>query len=768
MFKKDFGTVPPDLNGKRHIQGYTKFINDEQIPMQMLNVTILHSKYAHAEISKLSVEKAKKCKGIFDILTAKDIPGENQIGHLIADEPLLADERVMYVGQPIALILSNNAREAELAMKDIEIEYDELTAILTIEQAIEKNSYYISERVIQNGNWQDEMEQAPHKLSGVFESGAQEHFYLETQRCRAYIGENDEIILSSATQSTSEVQEIAARVLNLHSKDITLDVKRLGGAFGGKERNATLFACLTAFAAYKSKRAVELVLSRPEDMECTGKRHPFKSEYQIGFDEDGKILSYKVDFYSNGGAAIDLSIAILERAMLHADNAYYIPNVRITGKACRTNLPPNTAFRGFGAPQGIMVIENAIHDIARFLKKDPLEIRRINMYQEEQKTPYSQVVYDAPGTEYLDKCIKKADYHYLKEEVRRFNKENIYKKRGLSLIPLKFGISFTTAFLNQGSALIWIYNDGTLSVSHGGIEMGQSINKKMALIVAETLGISIGRIRVESANTKRIGNASPTAASSGTDINGSACRMAAEELKKRLIKVAAEMLRCDNTGFISSKNDIIYNSKQPDEHLTFNEVVAQAYLNRVDLGSHAFYKTPDIYFDREKGQGTPFYYFVYGSALVEAEIDLIHGYVSIPKVYIVHETGNSLDKDVDLGQITGAFLQGFGWCTMEEERFDNKGRYLALTPSTYKIPTIRDIPTKWDIEMQDKSCKKSSVMGSKAIGEPPFIYGQAAWFAIKDAIEASVDYKQSAELRHPATPENILMAIDKLKNKNTF
>lgn len=762
--ERDFTNCSPDLNGKRHILGATRFITDDEKSEKMLYVSIYHSPYAHAKINKIDITEALKVKGIAHIITAKDIPGENQIGHLMADEVLLADEKVMYVGQPILLVLSASPRDAELAIKKIKIDFEILKPILEIDEAKEIDSYYIKKREIKRGNFSKAFTEAPHKITGRVESGAQEHFYMETQRCRAKIGENNEVILYSATQSTSEIQEITARVLGMSSKDITIDVRRLGGAFGGKERNATLFACLAALSAHISQKPVELSLPRHRDIECTGKRHPFQSDYQIAFDDQGKILAYKVDLFSNGGASIDLSIAILERAMLHAENAYYIPNVQINGLACRTNLPPNTAFRGFGGPQGIFVIENAIHRIARYLKKNPDEIRMLNMYQEEQLTPYAQKVYDAPGDIYFKRCYEIADHQKLQLEIKEFNTSHRFKKQGLASVPVKFGISFTTAFLNQGSALIWIYTDGTLSVSHGGIEMGQSLNKKVALIVAKTLGISMGRIRIESSNTKRVGNASPTAASSGTDINGNAARLAAEALKERLSAVAAELLSC-RTDEIVFDNDLIYIKNQPDQNIGFEQLVHEAYMRRVDLGAHAFYQTPDIYFDREKGEGQPFYYYVNGVALIAVEIDLIHGYFKINQAHIVHETGRTLDADVDKGQICGAFVQGYGWCTMEEEKFNEKGQYLALTPSTYKFPTIQDVPEKWNIEMIEKDLKKASVFKSKAIGEPPFIYGEAVWFAIKDAIESIGDYQIEADLKHPASPEAILLAIDSLKKQ---
>lgn len=753
---------PPELNGLRHIQGLSRFISDELKPQCMLFVAICHSNYAHAEILSINTDKAKSVKGVKVVLTANDIPGENQIGHLMPDEPLLADEKVVYVGQPVALVVADSPRSAELGVKKIEIEYRELVPLLTIEEALNADSLYIPPRKIESGDWQNAMKKAPHRLAGIFISGGQEHFYMETQRCRAVMGDHNEIILSSATQSSTEIQEITAKVLGLSSKDITVDIKRLGGAFGGKERSATLFACLAAFACFMTKSPVELVLSRMEDLSSTGKRHPFESVYEIGFDDEGKILSYDVEFRSNGGASIDLSIAILERAMLHADNAYYIPVSRIIGKACRTNLPPNTAFRGFGAPQGILVIENALHRIARYLGKDPQEIRKINAYKENQMTPYGQPVIDAPEETYMNKSLEKAEYHILKNQVKDFNEKNAYKKRGMAMVPVKFGISFTTAFLNQGSALIWIYTDGSVSVSHGGVEMGQSLNTKVALIVADILGISMDKIRVESTNTKRIGNASPTAASSGTDINGSAARIAAEKLKSRLLRLAGEILQSQTEGIVF-QNNLVYCKDNPDNKISFPELIHKAWMERIDLGAHGYYATPGIFFDRDKGQGHPFFYYVYGSAFAMTEIDLIHGTFTMPMVHIVHETGRSLSPVIDKGQVTGAFIQGMGWCTMEEETFDKKGKYLAVTPSTYKFPTIRDIPEQWSIELVEKDCQEASVKGSKALGEPPLIYGEAVWFAIKDAIESINEYQMEAELNHPATPEAILLAIDKLK-----
>jgi xanthine dehydrogenase molybdopterin binding subunit len=608
-------------------------------------------------------------------------------------------------------------------------------------------------------------------LEGVVETGAQEHFYLETQRCLAVPAEDGQVVLYSATQSTTEVQEAAARVLGLRSKDITVDVPRLGGAFGGKERTATLWACLAALAAHRTGRPVELALKRVEDAAWTGKRHPYRAHYRVGFGDDGRILAWDVELNANGGAAVDLSMAILERSMLHADNAYYLPAVRIVGRACRTNLPPNTAFRGFGAPQGIFVIECALERIARALRLDPLEVRRRNAYAEGQPTPYGQPVGDAHVAELLAQLAASARYAELRAENEAFNAAHVYARRGLGVVPVKFGISFTSAFLNQGSALVWVYADGTISLSHGGVEMGQEVNTKVAQVAARTLGVSLGRIRVETANTKRVANASPTAASTGADINGNAALAAATELRTRLARVAAAMLaprlgREPDPAALVFAEDGIWDAGAPVERLTFEAVVHQAYLDRVDLGAHGFYRTPGIHFDRVAGRGTPFHYFAQGCGLARVEVDLVSGCARLLKVHIVHETGRPLNLAVDRGQIAGAFVQGFGWCILEEERFDEAGRWLAVSPSTYKIPTIRDVPEDFVIETVERDLVHASVMGSKAIGEPPLIYGEAAWFAVKDAIESLVGYRREATLAHPATPDAVLAAVASLLSRS--
>jgi xanthine dehydrogenase molybdopterin binding subunit len=759
---------PFHIAGPLHVTGRSRFVVDEPRPEGLCFLKFFVSPFARARILKLDAAEAERSPGVLGVFTHRDIPGENQIGHAVLDEPLLPVEETAYIGQPLAVVAGETEEAAERAVKLIKARFQELEPVLEIEEALSKKLFYAPERKIERGNVDRGFQESAHVIEGTVETGSQEHLYLETQACRAVPGEDQEIILYSTTQSTAEVQEIAARVLGLESKDITVDVRRLGGAFGGKERAATIWACLAALACYKLKKPVEISLARHEDMSWTGKRHPYLIKYKAGFDRTGKILAYSVELNSNGGAYTDLSMAILERSMLHADNGYYIPNVRIVGRACRTNLPPNTAFRGFGAPQGIFAIEHIVERIARKLGIDPIEVRKRNAYIEGQQTPYGQAVHEAAVLGMLERLDRKTKYQELRKKVEEFNAKNRDLKRGIGVVPVKFGISFTSAFLNQGSALVLVYSDGTVSLSHGGVEMGQEVNTKVALVVARELGVKLESIRVETSNTKRTANASPTAASTGSDINGHAARDATRQIKERLAPVAAGMLsKKSNSGYDASElafeDGRIFSKSHPDVYLTFQELAHQAYMDRVDLCAHGFYATPGVHFDRAAGKGKPFHYYVFGCCLAVAEVDVLTGSNRLIEVHITHETAKSLNPRIDRGQIEGAFVQGYGWCTMEEITHDHKGRYLALTPSTYKIPTIRDLPEVFEVEMVEAERKHASVFGSKAVGEPPFIYGMAAWFAIKDAVESLSGHRKEADLSHPATPEAVLAAAEGMK-----
>lgn len=761
---------PRHLAGPLHVTGKSRFVGEGALPRDMAHAVAVPSPHARARILGVDASEALRIPGVLAILTARDVPGENQIGHPILDEPLLPSEDVGYAGQPVALVVGETAWVAERAARLVRIAWQELPPVFTVEEALERGELYVPERRIERGDPDAALESAPHILEGECHFGGQEHFYLETQRCLAIPLEDGGLLLHSATQATSEVQEVAARVLGLSAKDVVVEVPRLGGGFGGKERGATLWSCLAALAAYRTRRPVLLKLTRHQDMSWTGKRHPFCARYRVGFDGKGKLLAYQVELDANGGAYADLSVAILERAMLHADNVYHVPNARIVGRACRTNLPPNTAFRGFGAPQGILAMETVLERIAGKLGLDPLEVRIRNAYREGEHTPFGQNVPEACAGEMLQRVARLAGYDSLRKEVDAWNASHSWLKRGLGIVPVKFGISFTTAFLNQGSALLWLYSDGTASLSHGGIEMGQEINTKVAQVVSRELGLSLDSIRVEPANTTRVGNASPTAASSGSDINGNAAQDAARQIRERLAPLAARLLA--SRGGLEPDSDSlrfgeggVRDMRLPDEFLPMAELAHAAWMERVDLGAHGFYSTPGIYYDRTTGQGNPFYYFVWGAALVQAETDIRTGMSRLLSVHIVHETGQSLNPAVDRGQVAGAFTQGFGWCVLEEERNDARGRFLAVSPSTYKIPTIRDLPPVFVIELVERDRRAASVMGSKAVGEPPFVYGLAAWFAIRDALSSVAGPGREVELAHPASPEAVALVAESLQRE---
>lgn len=749
---------PYHLSGTLHLCGKSRFIADEPPLQGELYAKFLFSPVAHSLITKLDISAAKKMPGVVKVITSASIPGINQIGTVIKDEPLFPEKEIMYIGQPLAMVLAEDEYIAEKAVANIILKFEELPAIFAPEDAYHKKQGYTSERKIESGDVETALKNAPFTLQGRTVTTGQEHFYLEGQRCLAVPFEGNRITLHTATQSTMEVQEVASRVLGIPANDVIIEVPRLGGAFGGKERGATIWACMAALGAFLTKRPVLVKLTRAEDMHYTGKRHPFTSLWQVGYDENGKILAYDLLLLANGGAYADLSMAILERAMFHSENAYFIPDIRIRGYACKTNLPPNTAFRGFGAPQGIFVMESILDKIARLLKIDPLEIRQRNAYQNGQLTPYGQEITHSQLNNIYAKLAEKANYSMLKEEVAEFNKHNPRYKRGIGITPVKFGISFTTALLNQGSALVWVYIDGSVSVSTGGVEMGQELSTKVAIVVSRVLGISVNQIRVESSNTQRIGNASPTAASTGSDINGNAARLAAEKIKANLTQSAIALI-AQKYELTVILEDIVFSENKvfgndfPDAYITFPELVNFAYSERIPLAAYGYYKTPGLWFDRDKGIGHPFHYFVYGAALAEVELDTLLGEHTIRKLFIVHENGNSLNEVIDRGQIEGAVLQGIGWCTMEDLIFDEKGLYLSANPSTYKIPGIRNLPAETDIEIIPSTTEEASVFGSKGIGEPPLIYGLSVFFALQ---AAGKEANPEKELSFPATPESLI------------
>jgi len=762
----------PHESAELHVTGKAVYVNDMEICGHSLFGKVVTSPYAHANIIKCDVSKAKQLRGIHAVLTFKDIPGENQMGPVFHDEPCLVEKEVTAIGQAIVLIAAENEEIALEAEKLIEITYKQLKPILDIKSAIKADKKIAPTRKIELGDAEKAFSTAKHIITGEIDTGAQEHWYLETQSALCVPGEDKEMTVYASSQNPAETQAIVAEVLGVSKKEVVCEVKRMGGAFGGKETQGNHVAAWAALLANVTRKSVMIHLFRDDDQKNTGKRHPFHSTYKIGFDNEGKILAYQVDLNADAGHAADLSMAILERSMLHAENSYFIPNVIITATAWRTNHFSNTAFRGFGGPQGIAVIEHAIDRIARFLKKDATEVRLKNFYTEKKNniTPYHQKVENVRLQVIYEKLIKSSDYFNRKKVVDAFNKKHEFVKKGISLTPIKFGISFTTAFLNQAGALVNIYRDGSVLVNHGGTEMGQGLNTKMLQVAAAELGIPADQIKVNATNTSKVPNTSATAASSGSDLNGAAVKNAIDKLKSRLSEVAFELLTNKFSSKKFSKTRIefsdnhVFDKDFPELKLTFTELIDKAYVKQVSLSATGFYKTPDIFFDREKGIGKPFHYFAYGMAVSEVEVDVLTGSHKLSRVDILHDVGDSLNKPIDMGQVCGAFIQGVGWVTTEEIKWDESGRLITSSPDTYKIPTARDIPEIFNMELLENAANINTIRKSKAVGEPPFMLAFSVWLALRYAVAAVGDHSNDPDLSIPATNEKILLAVEKIKN----
>lgn len=764
----------------KHVTGQSVYVNDMAASRQLVG-RVVYSSEAHARISLLDIEAALKVDGVAAILTCKNIPGTNQMGPVVNDEPCLAEDEVTFVGQAIVLIAAETEASAIAAEKLIRIEYEALETVLSLPEAIKKNTRIAPERRIESGQPDEIFKSAPHVLAGELQSGAQEHWYLETQSALAIPGEGREMLVHASSQNPAETQAIVAEVLGIAKNEVDVQVRRMGGGFGGKETQANHVAAWSALLAHATQRPVSMHLFRDDDQKITGKRHRFLSEYRIAFNDEGRILAYSVELHSDAGATTDLSRAILERAMLHAENAYYIPNIRIVGKAYKTNLPSNTAFRGFGGPQGMAVIENAIDRMARFLKKDPAEIRKLNFYgtNESNVTPYGEIIPHNRLHLMYDSLLASSAYHDRKNAIHRFNEAHEFVKRGISLTPVKFGISFTTAFLNQAGALVHIYTDGTIAVNHGGTEMGQGLNAKILGVAAAEFGVLPEHIKISVTSTAKVPNTSATAASSGSDLNGMAVKNAIGKLKARLAETAADELNnrfnkdSVKAGQIMFNENFVFSELFPDQKIAFADLVKQAYLKQVSLSATGFYKTPGIFYDRELGKGNPFYYYAYGMAVSEVQTDILTGEVKLLRTDILHDVGDSLNEDIDIGQVEGGFIQGVGWVTTEEIKWDKQGRLLTHSPDTYKIPTVNDIPGIFNIELLTGYPNQGTIRQSKAVGEPPLMLAFSVWLAIKDAISAVGNHEFEPTFSLPATAEIVLLSIEDihlrvLKAKGNF
>jgi xanthine dehydrogenase large subunit len=779
------GTDVIHESARLHVTGEAVYTDDIPELRGTLYAALILSPVAHGELIGEGIDRAAILAehGVVAVYTASDIPGENNCGPIIHDDPFLAVGKVEFLGQAVAVVVARDMLYAREAAKKAVVNVKELPAILTIDEAMAAKSFVMPPKGITRGTPAEAIKNAPHTIKGQTTCGQQEQFYLEGQITYAVPREDGQLTLYVSTQHPDGNQREAAAALNLTTNDVEVICRRMGGGFGGKEGNASIFSQSAALAAFKLQKPVKLRANRDDDMMITGKRHDFRIDYEAGFDDEGRILGIDVVLASRCGYSTDYSGPVNDRAILHIDNCYYLPNLSIIGHRCKTNMQSATAFRGFGGPQGMFGIETVIEQIARKIGKDPLEVRKINLYQEPAvsgnpaslTTQYGQDIEDWIGDKVMAQVEVESNYNQRRLDVESYNKTSKYKKKGIALVPLKFGISFTATMLNQGGALLNIYMDGSVSVNHGGVEMGQGLNTKMAQVAADGLGISVDFIRVTGTDTQKVPNASATAASSGADINGAAVNNACDQMRVRLAAVAARMLNCtpENIKFIASQavNTLAKADNVLKNSVDWKSLVKQAWLDRVGLSVTGFYMTPDIKYDFMTLQGKAFYYFCYGAAVTEVEIDTRTGEWWLQKVDIVHDAGKSINPAIDLGQIEGAYVQGMGWLTMEECIWDMKakangmrsGKLLTHGPSTYKIPVASDVPEHFKVSLFEGENIKPTPFKSKAVGEPPLMLALSAYFAIRDAVSASADHKVPVFMDAPATPERILMACEALK-----
>jgi len=754
----------------KHVSGEALYIDDKPALQGQLHAAVGQSSHAHAVLKSVDLSAVKAAEGVIKVITVDDVVGHTDIGPVFPGDPVLAIGKVEYVGQPIFAVAATSHELARKAVTLAKIEYEPLEAVLSVKDALAKQSFVRPPFTMQRGDSDPAISNAKHQLSGEISIGGQEHFYLEGQVSSAEPTEDGGMVVFSSSQHPSEVQKLVAEVLNIPLNLVVVDTRRMGGGFGGKETQAAPWACLAAILASQTKRPVKFKLSRSDDMCLTGKRHPFENNYTVGFDDNGVIEGINITVNGNCGYSPDLSDAIVDRAMFHSDNAYYLNEAKVTGNRCKLNTVSHTAFRGFGGPQGVMTIEMVMDDIARHLGKDPLAIRKANLYGKNERnvTHYYQTVEHNKLPELIDNLEQSSDYQARRQAVQAFNKQSPILKKGIALTPVKFGISFTVQHLNQAGALIHIYTDGTIHLNHGGTEMGQGLFTKVAQIVAEEFSVDVDTVGVSSTRTDKVPNTSPTAASSGTDLNGKAAQAAAITIKERLIKFACEHYYIEESGVAFDNSNVILTMNNEVMHtFTFAEFVQQAYMNRVSLSATGYYKTPKIHFDRATAKGRPFFYYSTGASVSEVLIDTLTGEYKVLRTDVLHDVGHSLNPAIDKGQIEGAFIQGMGWLTTEELVWNDQGRLLSNNPATYKIPAISDTPEDFRVDLvPDDPNREHTIYNSKAVGEPPFMLAISVWSAIKDAIASVADYKVSPTLDTPATPERVLWAVESVKAHN--
>ncbi|GAA0594251.1 xanthine dehydrogenase molybdopterin binding subunit [Paenochrobactrum glaciei] len=751
-------------SGHKHVAGTAEYIDDIAEPAGTLHAYLGFSERAHAHVSAMDFADVLSCEGVVGILTHKDIPGVNDLSPLgLNDEPILITDKVEFYGQPLFAVIAKTRAQARLAARKAKVTYQDLPHQL--DACAAKAADYpmvVSPMKLERGDIAAGFKTAKHIVSGSMQIGGQDHFYLEGQISFAVPGEDDDVTIYSSTQHPTETQHMVAHALHVPSNAVTIQVRRMGGGFGGKETQANLFACVAAIAAKKYRAPVKIRLDRDDDMEATGKRHDFYVDYQVGFDDDGRIEAVDASFMARCGFCADLSGAVTDRALFHADNAYFYPNVRLVSRPQKTNTVSNTAFRGFGGPQGVVGAERIIEEIGYHLGKDPLEIRKANFYGTDERnlTPYYQTVEDNIIQRVVAELEESSDYAARREKVLEFNRNSRIIKRGIALTPVKFGISFTKTEFNQAGALVHIYTDGSVQVNHGGTEMGQGLYTKVAQIVAEEFQIDLHHIRATATRTDKVPNTSATAASSGTDLNGMAAADAARQIKARLVNFACEAYKIQPQEVVFEPNSV----RLGTQVMTFPQFIQAAYAARVQLSAAGFYKTPKIHWDRDEGKGRPFLYYAYGASVSEVSIDTLTGEYQVERADVLHDVGKSINPALDIGQVEGAFVQGMGWLTTEELWWDNKGRLRTHAPSTYKIPLASDRPRIFNVNLASWSVnREETIRRSKAVGEPPFMLPISVLEALSMAVASTADYRVNPRLDAPATPERILMALQRLK-----
>jgi xanthine dehydrogenase large subunit len=761
--RETLGAPVPHDSATLHVAGEALYTDDLPEPRDTLHVAVGVSPIAHGRLRGLDLSDVMRASGVVTVVTAKDIPGVNDVGPIQHDDPIFAHETVEFAGQPLFAVAATDVRLARRAAKLARLDLEPLPAILTIDDALAAQSYVLPPVHVTRGDAAAALAKAPHRLRGTIRSGGQDHFYLEGQIAMVIPREYGGMQVYTSTQHPGEVQHMVAHALGLAAHDVVVECRRMGGGFGGKETQMSLFACVAALVARKTGRAAKLRLDRDDDMRSTGKRHAFAYWYDVGFDEEGRILGLELTLASRCGFSADLSGPVNDRAVFHSDNAYWLPDVALHSFRCRTNTVSDTAFRGFGGPQGMFPIEHVIDEIALSLGRDPLDVRVANLYGTTTRnvTPYGMTVEDNIAADLIARLEVSSGYRKRREAIAQWNRGNPVVKRGMALTPVKFGISFTATHYNQAGALLHLYNDGTLLLNHGGTEMGQGLFTKVAQVVAHELGVPLATVRVSASDTSKVPNASPTAASSGSDLNGMAAREAARTLRERLATFAARKFDCD-PGVVQFDNGMV---SAAGKTLPFAELARSAYFARVQLSATGFYATPKIHYDRKTLTGRPFFYFAYGAAVSEVAVDTLTGEHRLLAVDILHDVGTSLNPALDLGQIEGGFIQGWGWLAMEELWWNEKGELKTYAPSTYKIPTAHDVPARFRIDFYGEANREETIYRSKAVGEPPFMLALSAFHALRDAVASVAERKVAPRLDAPATDERILAAIEDVRTR---